>query len=120
MRGSLVAPVRRERPWARFHKHNHPPKRSHCHIRQTLDNSTRGKPGRGSFGQKTPCFRMSIPGISDGSMRARPRARPGHGGPGGHRERAGAAPTVRCHCVMRSGFSPSDEDEAGGARECHG
>ena len=25
---------------------------------------------------------------------ARPRARPGHGGPGGHRERAGAAPTV--------------------------
>ena len=26
--GSLVAPVRRERPWARFHKHNHPPKRS--------------------------------------------------------------------------------------------
>jgi len=54
----------------------------------------RGKPGWGSFGQKTPCFRMSIPGISDGSMRARPRARPGHGGPGGHRERAGAAPTV--------------------------
>ena len=37
VRGSLVAPVRRERPWARFHKHNHPPKRSHCHIRQTLD-----------------------------------------------------------------------------------
>lgn len=29
--GSLVAPVRRERPWARFHNHNHPPKRSHCH-----------------------------------------------------------------------------------------
>lgn len=41
MRGSLVAPVRRERPWARFHKHNHPPKRSHCHIRQT--NSTKTK-----------------------------------------------------------------------------
>ena len=31
VRGSLVAPVRRERPWARFHKRNHPPKRSHCH-----------------------------------------------------------------------------------------
>ena len=28
VRGSLVAPVRRERPWARFHKHNHPPKHS--------------------------------------------------------------------------------------------
>jgi len=37
VRGSLVAPVRRERPWARFHKHKHPPKRSHCHIRPTLD-----------------------------------------------------------------------------------
>jgi len=27
---------------------------------------------------------------------------------------------TRCHWMMRSGFSPSDEDEAGGARECHG
>jgi hypothetical protein len=45
--GSLVAPVRRERSWARFHKHNHPPKRSHCHIRQTLDiKHTNCVPGR--------------------------------------------------------------------------
>ena len=27
---------------------------------------------------------------------------------------------TRCHWMMRSGFSPSDEDEGGGARECHG
>ncbi len=209
-----------------------------CSDRQ--NGSVRGKPGWGSFGQKTPCFRMSIPGISDGSMRARPRARPGHGGPGARRAprarrrrpdghlvkilirfvrvlatlffskgrarsvaaglaggfrrarvgpfglrgdargrcrprqeqiardgdaEAGAAEAekckkarvtlpvlsvlqtvlqhaaealadktvpelgtkrgsestrCRCHCVMRSGFSPSDEDEGGGARECHG
>ena len=46
VRGSLVAPVRRERPWARFHKHNHPPKRSHCHIRQTLDTASGPGPQR--------------------------------------------------------------------------
>ena len=49
VRGSLVAPVRRERPWARFHKHNHPPKRSHCHIRQTRSTNCvhdRRPPGR--------------------------------------------------------------------------
>ena len=40
-------------------------------------------------------------------------------GQAAHRDRAGAAPTVRCHCGMRSGFSPSDEDEGGGTRECH-
>ena len=28
--------------------------------------------------------------------------------------------STRCHCVMRSGFSLSYEDEGGGARECHG
>ena len=28
--------------------------------------------------------------------------------------------STRCPCVMRSGFPPSDEDEGGGARDCHG
>ena len=28
--------------------------------------------------------------------------------------------STRCHCVMRSGFSLSYEDEGGGASECHG
>ena len=51
VRGSLVAPVRRERPWARFHKHNHPPKRSHCHIRQTLDTASGPGPQRQRAGR---------------------------------------------------------------------
>ena len=28
--------------------------------------------------------------------------------------------STRCPCVMKSGFPPSDEDEGGGARDCHG
>jgi hypothetical protein len=74
VRGSLVAPVRRERPWARFHKHNHPPKRSHCHIRPTLESRPlRPGPGRGGRAPTRPGRRRRA--------RARTAAKPLLGAP---------------------------------------
>ncbi len=72
VRGSLVAPVRRERPWARFHKHNHPPKRSHCHIRQTLDTASGPGPQRPTRNSNAP---------ARATTRARTAAKPLLGAP---------------------------------------
>ena len=107
VRGSLVAPVRRERPWARFHKHNHPPKRSHCHIRQTLLDShaarwsTAARPGPGP-----PC-----PNAARATTRARARtaAKPLLGAPASgpttrrreHPRRSSAGNTLTTYVTAR-------------------
>ena len=90
-------------PFHREHQDRFSRSRSIKGPRHALAND----PKKGSFAHASP-LRALAPG----------RAMEGQAGTAS----APAPPrrSTRCHCVMRSGFSPSDEDEGGGARECHG